>query len=57
MALKERVNKLCDRRSRESAELDRLIEREIERVGVEVAQEVIDEVLREYNADESRKQG
>jgi len=57
MALKERVKKLCARLPPQGAELDRLIEREIERVGVEVAQQVIDEVLREYNADESRKQG
>jgi len=56
MGLKERVNSLCDRLPPQGAELDWLIELEIERVGVEVAQEVIDEVRRELNADESTKQ-
>jgi hypothetical protein len=55
MGLKERVNSLCDRLPPQGAELDWLIELEIERVGPEAAQEVLDEVLREYNADGSRK--
>jgi flagellar biosynthesis/type III secretory pathway protein FliH len=54
MALKERVNKLCDHAAASGAELDRVIEREIERLGVEAAQKVIDEFLREYKADELR---
>jgi flagellar biosynthesis/type III secretory pathway protein FliH len=55
MALKERVNKLYDHAAAaSSAELDRVIEREIERLGVEAAQKVIDEFLREYKADELR---
>ena len=54
MALKERVNKLCDHSAASGAELDRVIEREIERLGVEAAQKVIDEFLREYEADELR---
>jgi flagellar biosynthesis/type III secretory pathway protein FliH len=54
MALKERVNKLCDHAAAQDAELDRVIEREIERLGVEAAQKVIDEFLREYEADELR---
>lgn len=54
MALKERVNKLCGHAAASGAELDRVIEREIERLGVEAAQKVIDEFLREYKADELR---
>jgi len=54
MALKERVNKLCDHAAASGAELDRVIEREIERLGPEEAQKVIDEFLREYEADELR---
>ena len=54
MALKERVNKLCDHAAASSAELDRVIAGEIERLGVEAAQKVIDEFLREYKADELR---
>ncbi len=56
MGLKERVNLLCDRLPPQGAELDWLIEREIERVGVEAAQEALDEVLREYQLNESGKQ-
>ena len=56
MALKERVKKLCARLPPGGAELDWLIEREIERVGVEAAQEALDEVLREYKLDEPTKQ-
>ncbi len=56
MGLKERIDKLCDRLPPGGDELDRLIEIEIERVGVDAAQEVIDEVRRELNADESTKQ-
>ena len=54
MALKERINKLCNRLPPPDAELDRLIEREIERLGAEDAQRVIDDFLREYKADELR---
>ncbi len=54
MALKERVNKLCDHAVASGAELDRVIAGEIERLGVEAAQKVIDEFLREYKADELR---
>ncbi len=56
MGLKERVNSLCDRLPPQGAELDRLIELEIERVGVEAAQEALDEVLREYQLDGPTKQ-
>ena len=52
MGLKKRIYELCDRLPPQGAELDWLIELEIERVGGEVAQEVIDEVRRELNADE-----
>ena len=54
MALKERVNKLCDHAAASGAELDLVIEREIERLGPEEAQKVIDEFMREYKADELR---
>ncbi len=54
MALKERVNKLCDHAAASGAELDRVIAGEIERLGGEAAQKVIDEFLREYKADELR---
>jgi len=48
VALKERVNKLCDRLLLQDAELDRLIER----LGPEEALKVIEELVKEYNADE-----
>jgi flagellar biosynthesis/type III secretory pathway protein FliH len=54
MALKERVNKLHGELAAWDAELDIVIEREIERLGVEAAQKVIDEFMREYEADEIR---
>jgi hypothetical protein len=54
MALKERVNKLCGHAAARGAELDLVIEREIERLGPEEAQKVIDEFMREYEADELR---
>ncbi len=54
MALKERVNKLHGELAAQNEELDRLIEREIERLGVEEAQRVIDDFLREYNTNESK---
>jgi hypothetical protein len=54
MALKERVNKLHGELAGWDAELDLVIEREIERLGPEEAQKVIDEFLREYKADELR---
>ncbi len=54
MALKERVNKLHGELAAWDAELDIVIEREIERLGVEAAQKVIDEFMREYKADELR---
>ncbi len=38
----------------QEAELDQLIEREVDRLGVEEAQKVIDEFLKEYNTDEHR---
>jgi hypothetical protein len=53
MGLKARIDKLCDRLPPGGDELDRLIEIEIERVGVDAAQEVLDEVLKEYKLDES----
>jgi hypothetical protein len=56
MGLKERIDKLCDRLPPGGDELDRLIEIEIERVGVEAAQEALDEVIREYQLNESGKQ-
>jgi hypothetical protein len=56
MGLKERIDKLCDRLPPGGAELDWLIELEIERVGVEAAQEALDEVLREYQLDGPTKQ-
>ncbi len=55
MALKERVNKLCGEAAAWDAELNRIIEREIERLGPEEAQQVIDEFMREYNAGELRE--
>jgi hypothetical protein len=54
MALKERVNKLHGELAAWDAELDIVIEREIERLGPEEAQKVIDEFMREYKADELR---
>ncbi|MDQ3685657.1 MAG: hypothetical protein M3430_08645 [Acidobacteriota bacterium] len=54
MALKERVNKLCGEAAAWDAELNRIIEREIERLGPEGAQKVIDEFMREYNNGELR---
>ena len=54
MALKERVNKLHGELAAWDAELDLVIEREIERLGPEAAQKVIDGFLREYKADEIR---
>ncbi len=54
MGLKERVNKLHDELAAQNEELDRVIEREIERLGVEEAQKVIDDFLREYKSDELR---
>jgi len=56
MALKERVKKLCARLPPQGAELDRLIEIELARLGPEAAQAVIDEFIREDKLDESRRQ-
>jgi DNA-directed RNA polymerase specialized sigma24 family protein len=54
MALKERVNKLCDRAAAQDAELNRQIEQGLAQLSPEEAQEVLEEFMREYKADEIR---
>ncbi len=56
MGLKERVNKLCNRLPPQGAELDHLIELEIERIGEDAARVIIEEFLQELKLDESEKQ-
>ena len=54
MALKERVNKLCGEAAAQDAELNRIIERELARLGPEEVQQVLEEFMREYNNGELR---
>jgi hypothetical protein len=54
VSIENRLKKLETAHSTESgAELDRMIEIELERLGEDAAKEVIDEFLQEYNFNES----